>query len=256
MRIGMGRCILVIMACVMASVVGAASTAAAEEATSASDIVKMLQSAYGKLKDAKLVATRGKADFDELKKINEDFALSWRIARIEVEYKSPDKLRMEGKIGPVTVTTIVNGDTKYSRAPLKKDKEDIKDYPNKKQSGLDFGIIPGVLWTDHTVKRLPNEKVEGCDCYVLELTPKAGAKWGLRKLYVDAKDLRLMRFEKYDEQGAMKIRTTYYDHKKYAGVWIPSKLVVRNQEDKFGGEMLLKSIKVNTGIPDGDFATS
>jgi outer membrane lipoprotein-sorting protein len=239
----------------LAAFPAAKMTASAEESSSAGTLVKRLQDAYGKLKDARLVAERGRADFDELKKINEDFALSWRVARVEVEYKSPDKLRMVGKIGPVTVTTIVNGDTKYSRAPLKEDKENIRDFPNKKQSGLDFGIVPGVLWTDHTVKQLPNVKIDGTECYALELTPKAGAKWGIRKMFVDAKDLRLIRFEKYDEQGSMKIRTTYLDHKKYDGVWIPSKLEVRNQEGEFGGEMLLKNIKVNTKIPDGDFAT-
>ena len=237
-------------------IVGILFTAAAQGGDTP-PIVKKIQDYYGQIKDVKLTAETGKTDFDELKKINEDFAMSWRVSRVKVEYKGPDMLRVEGKVGPITVTTITNGDIKYTKAPLKgESREDIKDFPNKKQSGLDFGILPGVVWTDHHVKQLPDTKIGAIPVYVLELTPKADPKWGVRKLYIAIADLKLLRYEKYNEHGGLKLQNNYSNYKKFANVWIPQRVEVRNQFLKFGGEMLMSDIKVNTSIPDSRFDTS
>ena len=47
-----------------------------------------------------------KTDYDALKKIGRAFATSYRIPRYQVAYKFPNKLRVEGKIGPLSAVVI------------------------------------------------------------------------------------------------------------------------------------------------------
>jgi outer membrane lipoprotein-sorting protein len=205
------------------------------------------------IKDASFVAERTGIDRDELEKINRDFAAMFRLVRMDLKYKAPEKIRIDSKVGPAKLTLIVNGNTKYLKAPFKEEKDDLKKYPDKRQSSLDFGLVSGGIWSEWDARGVPDKKIEGTDCYVLKLTHKWSRDSGFQLLYFDKKSLKLVAREKFKDDGTMKMRNLYRNHKKAADGWLPQEVVVQNQAGKFGASLSLKNIKVNSGIDASQF---
>src|SRR5688500_13147435 len=78
--------------------------------------------ATDKIKDltASLKVVDSGTNFEELKKIGGDFATSYRLKRMEVTYKNPNRTRLEAKVAGIGLTIIHNGDMKLVKAPFRK----------------------------------------------------------------------------------------------------------------------------------------
>lgn len=217
------------------------------------ELIGKIRSQCDSVKDASFVAQRTGIDRDELEKINRDFAAMFRLVRMDVKYKAPEKIRIDSKVGPAKLSLVVNGNTKYLKAPFKEDRDDLKKYPDKRQSALDFGIVPGIVWSEWDARRVPDKKMEGTDCYVLKLTHKWSSDSGSQLLYFERKTLKMVAREKFKEDGTIKMRNLYRDHSKFADAWLPQEIIVQNQTGKFGASLDLKNIKVNAGVDSSLF---
>lgn len=87
---------------------------------------------------------------------------------------------------------------------------------------------------DFTHERLPDEKVEGRDCYVIMMTPKEGVPvvWGSIKFWVDKKEFIQMKSEFYDEDEYLVSTIAFSEIKTMAGRPIPTVLTVTPADDE------------------------
>ena len=80
--------------------------------------------------------------------------------------------------------------------------------------------------TDYTHQFTGNEKVEGYDCYVIELKPlpEAAVVWGSIKLWIAKKNLNTLKAEYYDTHGKLIKTEQASDIKMMGGRLLPSHL--------------------------------
>jgi hypothetical protein len=83
----------------------------------AADVRGQVKAATKGLKDITLTAKVVYGNKKELSKIGKDFPKSYDFKTTTVKYKAPDKMKVEGKLGMVGVTIIINGCFKAYRVP-------------------------------------------------------------------------------------------------------------------------------------------
>lgn len=200
-------------------------------------------------KDVTLIARVLRADQDELRKIGKDFGKSYDCGSTTIQFKSPDKMKMTGKIGMARISVVINGDWKATHFIITK-KENIKDAPHKRQTDFDIGIFTDSLWRDYIV--LDTEKAAGGKEYLVTFVRDNSRG---RKIYcwIDADTLKMLKVEKREENGDLKARYIYSGHKRFGGIWVPGRVDVYNRDGKLAGATAYEDIRVNIGIPDAEF---
>jgi len=110
---------------------------------------------------------------------------------------------------------------------------------------------------DYNHKILGSEKIEGYDCYKIELVPKekAAVVWGKIVMWI-SKDLYLqMKSEYYDEEGYLVKTELAYDIKEMDGRKIPTKFeIIPADEEKQKTVVRIEDIEFNVNIPDSFFS--
>ena len=211
------------------------------------------------LQDVSFTARVGSANQRELAKINEDFANSYRFKASNVWIKEPLKLRMESKVEDTSIFFIVNGTTRLVRIPKARinQKEDLSKSPGKRQTPLDFGLLPPSLFRDFFQGKFVRTETRGdfAGCHVFDLTYVPSLKDGTRhRVWVDPKTRFTAKSEWYSQFGGTLMATFVYDQaKEFNGVWIPTRATVRNADDKVGGTTSYSAVKVNQGLADSLF---
>lgn len=171
---------------------------------SAEEIAKKVEEKYNTIKDMKgtmVIIT----DFHGKKKVEE----------IEFAMKKPGKFWQEGN----NYTIVSNGKTMWIYD--KSRNEVIKVSLPEKRPKFDYGEIVKDLLKRNEVKLLGSDKVDGRDCYVIEVIPKNKTFYVEQKLWID---------------------------KEY---WYPLKIEINYGE--FNSTIEYKDVKFNTGIPDSFF---
>lgn len=218
------------------------------------DVKSKITDATRGFKDISLTSRVEKAEVKELDKIGSDFSKGYAFKTTTVRFKSPDKMRIDGKLGLVSMSVVINGDDKVTRVPLLRiaKKDNVAKEVPKRQSDLDIGIISGSFWDNYEVKGAVEES--GDDGPVYKITYVSNSKKKDESvIWVDAKTLKLLKHERY-RNGKMKARFIYLDHSYVQGiVWVPTRIQVYNQEGKLAGVTVNENIRVNTGIPDAVF---
>ena len=216
-----------------------------------SDIRSRICQATHGFKDITLTAKVIYANQNELKKIGKDFPKSYEFKSTTVRFKAPDKMKMEGKLGMVKASIVINGDRKATVIPSVhySKKENIAGEPHKRQTDLDIGIVTGSLWQDYIVL---DSDTEG-STYKITFA-RENSRDNKHICWIDSKTLKLLKVEKYDSGGNLKSRYIYSKHSLIDGlVWVPGRADVYNCEGKLAGSTGYENIKVNTGIPDSVF---
>ncbi|MCH8979933.1 MAG: hypothetical protein IH945_11935, partial [Armatimonadetes bacterium] len=95
------------------------------------------------LRTVSFTAEVGRAKQSELRKINQDFAQSFRFKKLDVWLKEPFKVRLESKVDDTSIVMVINGPNKLYRIPRAniRLKEDLSKDPGKRQTAFDFGLI-------------------------------------------------------------------------------------------------------------------
>ena len=200
---------------------------------------------------ATLIATH--ANEAELQRIGKDFARSYEFKEAQVLFKNPDKLKITGKVGLVRVDYIVNGDTRIVRVPsLHVSKKDsFANDPQKRQTPLDVGVLSDAIWQEYDVSFEGEKTVNGEKQYVLFLKRKGARR--TQRLWIEAGAMRLLKREKYENDGSLKVRFVYVGMRRLEGVWVPGKIEAYSESGKLAGVTEYRNVKVNVPIEDGEF---
>jgi outer membrane lipoprotein-sorting protein len=191
----------------------------------------------------------------ELVKINKDFGESYRFDYVKVWAEEPFKLRLESKSNDTDILYILNGTTRIYSIPRAKlrQKEDLAKGPGKRQTWLDFGLITKSMVDDLFVARFVRTDRATGDL-VFDLTYPTRLKDTSRhRIWVD-KDKRYITKREWYSQKGPQMATFFYEEPKYFdGVWVPTKVTVKNVDNRVAGVTEYSSIRVNNGISDSLF---
>ena len=219
------------------------------------NISSFVQSAF---RDLSFTAKVQSAKQSELAKINQDFAKSYRFSSSKVWLKEPMKLRMESRVEDTDIFFIVNGGKKLVRVPRANinQRDDVSKAPGKRQTPLDFGLLTPSLFNSFLKAAFVRTEARGDyqGQHVFDLTYITSLDDSSRyRVWVDPAKKFTSKREWYSQEGFLMATFTYEQAKEYSGVWIPSKVTVKNSDGKVGGATLYTNVKVNAGIPDSMF---
>lgn len=239
-----GYCLLIGLGCLIASGIFAQS----------GDAERRLDTyAVADVRDLEARVVVEKADLPQLEKINKDFGILYRLKDVTIRYKDPDKLRMENRLG----VFIVNGPMRYLRVPqlgLRK-RDDMGAELSKRHSLLDVGVLTPSRLGQLRWSYLRHETVAGRDLPVFEIgfRDEETARY---VIWVDPVRKCLVRRRWLDAQGATRATFDFLQPAEVLpGVWVPTRLEVRNAENALAGAVHYEDLKVNQNPPDTLFDT-
>jgi outer membrane lipoprotein-sorting protein len=207
------------------------------------------------LEDAVFVAHVVKGDQRELRKINDSFGQSYKFESTTIKYKDPFMLRLDATVDDTTITYVLNGARQAFKVPrmhLSK-AEDISRSPGRRQTALDFGlIVPSLFKTFMTAQFVRMDRATGDP--VFDVTYQDKGDTSRNRVWIDPQRHIIAKREWYNQSGR-QLATFFYDEpKEENGVWLPTRLTVRNMDDMVAGVTRYDSIQVNAGIPSTEFS--
>jgi outer membrane lipoprotein-sorting protein len=191
-------------------------------------------------------------NMNELTKIRKDYAQSYRVKTSNIKYQYPDRVKIDGNVGPMSVIYVIDGDTKHIKyGPLRQTKNLVND-PGQKQGLLDFGVLTTDQLNDYNWRYLRQEG----PLHVYEMRFKNPRDASRRIVWVDPQRKVVVRrhifHQKRDNDLKMELR--HEGIKQVApGIWFPTIVKVYNSEGKLGATSLISNITVNKPIPASAF---
>lgn len=205
------------------------------------------------LRTVSFSAEVGKARQSELRKINKDFAQSFRFKKLDVWLKEPFKVRLESMVGDTSIVMVINGPKKLYRIPKAnlKQREDLSKDPGKRQTAFDFGLITPSLF-DGFFQAEYVRKDRRTGELVFDVTYVPSLKYKARhRIWVDPEKKLVTKRQWYANRGGHLMATfEYQDPVQSGGVWFPTKIYVRNADNVLAGTTTYKNIKINASIAD------
>jgi outer membrane lipoprotein-sorting protein len=208
-----------------------------------------------RLEDLSFTAKVLSAKQAELKKINQDFSVSYRFTSSKVWIKEPLMLRMESTVDDTQIFYIVNGTRRLVSVPRTglRQREDLSRAPGKRQTPLDFGILtPSLFRNFFTAKYVRTESrgdLKGCLVFDLSYVPSMNDT-SRNRVWVHPTLRTTPRREWYSQNGGYLVATfAYTDVKTVDGVNVPTKVTVSNADGKVAGSTGYNGIQVNSGLP-------
>ena len=207
------------------------------------------------LQDATLVAKIVRGDQKELVKINKDFGQSYRFNSSTIYFKEPFKMRAEAHVEETNVVYIINGNTLWIKIPNFKSQQNLAKAPGRRQTLMDVGILTPTLFNNFLdAKFIRNDRETGN--IVFDLTYKPNLDDSSRyRVWIDRTKKFVTKREWFNQWGRQLATFYYLDPTEVSGVWLPTRLEVKNVDNVIAGITKYDSIKVNTGLSDGLFTS-
>jgi len=221
----------------------------------AANLREQVCQASAKFKDMTASIVPERVNRDVLLKMGKSFARSYDFRKATVTFKDPDMLKMDGVVGLVRIQYIVHGEDRIVRIPSihYSKREDLSDTPGKAQTCLDVGLVTDGLWSCYNIRQVGTEDTPDGEVLVLELA-RIGDGRRNEKIWVEAKTFRLLKREKYRNEGDIKARYIFRDHKLIDGVvWVPTRTELHDRNGTLAAISTVRDIKVNTGVRDSEF---
>lgn len=207
-----------------------------------------------KIKDltATLVVNNDGTDYDELKKIGGAFAATYRVKRMDITYKNPNKVRFEGKAIGLSALMIYNGEKKYFKVPLHTENQDVKGKAGQKQSLMDMGIFS----KDYlTLDWLPTFVKKDGALLQFDLTQRGSTNKSHEMVWVNPKNGLIEKRQTFNGDNKLQKEMRFKNPQQIRpGIWVPTRLEIYNQSGKLGAVQDVQDIKVNLGVADEKFA--
>jgi len=217
------------------------------------DIETRVSQATSGLRDVSIRCKVTYANRNELKKIGRDLASTYEFKQTLVQYKAPDKFKIEGKLGMIKVRLLINGDEKGIYVPLRGwHKENIRDAPHKRQTDFDMGIVSRSLWRCFVVQGEDTVTDLGAPAYKITFA-WSNSRDKKQICWVDTQTLKMLKRQAFESDGSLIATYIYSDHHCLDGIWVPGRVDVYGCDGKLAGTTVLEDIKVNSGIPDSEF---
>lgn len=226
-------------------------------AASADDLADLranLSKQSSTFKDMKATLTMAQSNRRELEKMGKVFAESYQFKKADILFKAPGKLKMNGELGMLKAEFITTDTKRLVRVPTMRFKksEDISKSPEIQMTPLDVGVVTDAIWNLYKVKLVRMEKNDnGGPVYVLGLSTPSSKK--SQMIWVDGGDFKLLRRDRILDDGSLKVRTVFSEHKQTNGLWIPARAEVFNGDGKLAAVTETKNIQINIGVDDKEF---
>ncbi len=187
----------------------------------------------------------------ELRKIDGDISLAYRLHRGSMVYEQPGKLRIEASIPHIaTGYYVINGNKKLTVAPFVHRVQDTTGAPGKRQTLLDFGLVPPELLTDYNVTFLRHES--GLLCF--QVQPKQAGETEKDLIWIDPKTHITAQRYNYDRNGKLVKWFRYLNPVLAApGIYVPTRVELYNTQNKLAGATVYQNIRVNQPVSDSLF---
>lgn len=183
---------------------------------------------------------------DVLQTIDGDIALAYRLHRGALTYEQPGKLRIEASIPHLaTGYYIINGNQKLTVAPFVHKVQDTTGAPGKRQSLLDFGLVPPELLTDYNATFLRRES--GLLCF--QIQPKQRGETQKDLVWIDPRTHITTQRYNYDRGGKLVKIFRYLNPVQVApGIYVPTRVELYNTQNKLAGATVYENIRVNQPV--------
>jgi outer membrane lipoprotein-sorting protein len=187
---------------------------------------------------------------DELKTIGGDIALAYRLHRGSMVYEQPGKLRIDASIPHLlTGYYIINGNQKLTVAPFVHKVQDTTGAPGKRQTLLDFGLVPPELLSDYTATFLRRER----GLVLFQIQPKQVGETQKDLVWIDPKTHITAQRYNYDRDGKLTKWFLYKNPKLVGGVYVPTRVELYNPQNKLAGATVYEDIRVNLPLSESLF---
>lgn len=196
------------------------------------------------------------ADQRELSKVNSDFGESYRFTTTTIRLKEPFMLRIDAKVDATSLLYIENGPMQVLRIPRLgvKSRTDLSYKPGRRQTAFDFGLLTPSLFNDFYVSKFVRvDRATGDPVFDIRYAPNLKDNSSSR-IWIDPVHKVIARREWYAQDGHQEATFYYSDPQDVDGVWLPTRLEVKNTDNVTAGVTQYGSIKVNTGLSDDLFA--
>ncbi len=197
-----------------------------------------------------------------LEKISSDFKKSYTLMNalhnVAMHYKTPDKLRFDGK-NPVlgSAVIIMNGSLRVAKVPRIQTKvEDLKDSPGKRQSLLEYGgLIAPDLVKFMKAKLVKEEAIDDQPAAVYDLTYLGAVSGSHYRVWIDAKTHITVKRVWLDRDNKVKATFYYREPREIVpGFWLPSVIEISNADGELAATTSIEDVKLNQGLADDLFA--
>jgi outer membrane lipoprotein-sorting protein len=207
--------------------------------------------------DAALTARVKFANQKELAKINDDFGKSYRVPYTDIKVKEPFMLRLETKVEDTQVLYIINGPQLLIRIPRIKvnSRQDLSKAPGRRQTLLDFGMLTPSLFTGLFEAKFVRLDRATNDVVFDVTYPKSLDDTSRHRVWIDPQKKFVTKREWYSQRGRQLATFFYTEPIQVSGVWMPTKMQVKNVDGKLAGETFYTGLKVNQNLSDALFST-
>ena len=187
---------------------------------------------------------------DELRTIDGDIALAYRLHRGSMAYEQPGKLRIDASIPHLaTGYYIINGNQKLTVAPFVHKVQDTTGAPGKRQTLLDFGLVSPELLTDYTATFLRREN----GFVLFQIQPKQAGETQKDLVWIDPKTHITTQRYNYNRDGKLVKWFLYKNPKLVGGVYVPTRVELYNPQNKLAGATVYENIRINLPLSENLF---
>jgi outer membrane lipoprotein-sorting protein len=188
-------------------------------------------------------------------KISKDAVMLYKLGTVNMRYKEPNKVRIEGNAQGSHAVFILSGSTQWVSLNGAKFKRDFGKSPGKRKSLMDVGLVSDYYLTYTNAKFVREGAVDGTPCGVFELTYKDRDEDTSHAIvYIDPKTKVVRKREAYSQDGKLQAVYFYKNVEEVKpGIWFPTLIEAQNVDRVIAGSTAYKNIKVNTGLDDSIF---
>ncbi len=202
-----------------------------------------------------------KFEATEAEKIGQDFKRTYALRNVTLQYKQPNKLRIDGRSAIFgSAILILNGATRFYSVPkLRIHKlEDLENSPGKRQSMLEYsGVISPDTLQYMKGSFVREEKVDGQPALVYNLNYSGMEGGSHYRLWVDPRTHITVKREWFDATNNLRATFFYLDPLEISpGIWLPTRLDVKNAGGITAVSSAYSDFKVNQGLTDNLFSAS
>jgi hypothetical protein len=221
----------------------------------AADELGAIRAAHAGLRDLTVTVHSREVQDAELRRMKPNVDMALEMSRLRLFFVAPDCMRMEGKRGMIPVTLVMRGNVKTMRyGPVRK-RRDVTGQPDRKQGGLDFGVLTSQVWTDFRITLEGRQPWEDRTALKLRLVARSSPEGSFHQVWVDSETLRVLQIEDRTGEGYLKRRQVFRKPTKTAeGIWLAQRIEIFNQYEKFVGALELTDIVTNHGVDARLFA--
>jgi len=208
------------------------------------------------LRDFSATAAILQKNEDELRKIDKNFAQGYRFKESRIQYKEPQKLRVDSKQGWFSLRYVINGKRKSTQVPglhINKVK-DITGRPGEEQGMLDSGVLtPGFVADAIASRFVGRQELDGRKVPVFEFWPTDEKHGRHHNVWIDPEKRYVLRHDVYNRSGSLKMRLMFKQPTLVAGVWAPTRIEVYTADSHLAAVTQYTGVRVNTGLSESLF---